>query len=69
MFLVFLLISVIIRLDYIAILILAWLLGGGDLHIVMAQAGLLGILFSQIRFQLKWFNQTEGEIKKIILCT
>lgn len=56
----------VVRFDFIAIFILAWLLGNGDIHIVLAQAGLLGILFSQIRWQLTWYGQTQGVVKKVI---
>lgn len=65
-FIVFFVIGRLVRFDFIAIFILAWLLGNGDIHIVLAQAGLLGILFSQIRWQLGWFGQTQGAVKKVI---
>ena len=55
-----------LRFDFIGLFILAWLLGNGDMHVVLAQAGLLGILFSQIRIQLKWIGKTQGAVKKII---
>lgn len=65
-FIVFFILGRLVRFDFIAIFILAWLLGNGDIHITLAQAGLLGILFSQIRWQLSWFGQTQGAVKKVI---
>ena len=65
-FIAFLLLGSLVRFEFIVIFLLTFLLSNGDIHIVLAQAGLLGILFSQIRTQLKWLAKTQGEIKKII---
>lgn len=65
-FIVFFVLSRLVRFDFIALFLLAWLLSNGDIHIVLAQAGLLGILFSQVRWQLGWFGQTHGAVKKVI---
>lgn len=68
-FVVFLILARVVRFEFLGILILAWLLGNGDIHIVLAQSGLLGILFSQIRSQLTWLGKTEGAVKKVIQWT
>ncbi len=65
-FIVFLIIGRVVRFEFVGILILAWLLGNGDIHIVLAQSALLGILFSQVRFQVTWFGKTKGAVKKVI---
>ena len=65
-FIAFLLLGTIVRYEFIATFLLTFLLSNGDVHIVLAQAGLLGILFSQIRTQLKWLGKTQGAVKKIL---
>jgi hypothetical protein len=65
-FIAFVILGSLIRYEFIATFLLTFLLSNGDIHIVLAQAGLLGILFSQIRLQLKWLGKTHGRIKFVI---
>lgn len=65
-FITFLVLGSLVRYEFIATFLLTFLLSNGDIHIVLAQAGLLGILFSQVRTQFKWLGKTQGEVKKVI---
>lgn len=52
-----------IRWDYLVLGIIGFFLSNGDLHLVLAHSALWGLLFSQIRRQLKWLSPSMGQLE------
>lgn len=66
-FVAFLFLATIVPWEFLVVFLLAMLVSNGDIHIVLAQAGLLGIFFAQVRKQMKWLGKTQGLVKKLIV--
>lgn len=52
-----------IRWDFLVIGLIGFLLSNGDIHLTLAHSALWGVLFSQVRRQLKWLNPHQGALE------